>query len=303
MLEPPVTTRPINYERHLVRTDDGVDLVVQTTGSGPPVLLGNGIGVTVPGLDMLVHQLRDNYRCILWDYRGIGGSSAPKSWHAYTMERHAVDAQQVLQHLGIARAAVFGWSMGVQVGLELIRRDPDRVAAFGALFGASGRPFHAAFPSPLAAFVHLLVYYSSAAPWAGKGIMRLGAAVPPLAWTVCSTARFVGRHADKGIFYRDVLCTSHNDGRRYFRTMAELMHHDASDMLGDIRCPVLVACGTQDWVTPPSAAKDMADAIPGATYLCLEDTSHFGVIEHGPLLLDPIYELLESAFSSAARRA
>ena len=69
-------------------------------------------------------------------------------------------------------------------------------------------------------------------------------------------------------------------------------------MLGDVRCPVLIAAGTQDWVTPPSAARAMADAIPGARYLLLEDTTHFGIIEHGPLLMDPIDELLEAAFGT-----
>ncbi len=299
MLEPGQQTSRIDYRRHLVRTDDGVDLAVYTTGEGPAVLLGNGIGVRNPGMDVLVHHLRDRHRCILWDYRGIGDSSSPKGRGGYSMQRHAADAQQVLEHLGVERAVVFGWSMGVQVGLELIRRDPGLVAGFGALFGAPGRPFHMAFPQPVAGLVHLLVNYSSVAPWAGKAFLRLGAAVPPVAWFLCSTARFVGPRADKEIFHQDVCCTSRNDGRRYFRTMAELMRHDARDMLGDVRCPVLVAAGTQDWVTPPSAAKAMADAIPGARYLLLEDTTHFGVIEHGPKLLDPVDELLEAAFGAS----
>ena len=299
MLEPRPQTSRVDYQRHLVRTDDGVDLAVYTTGAGPAVLLGNGIGVRNPGLDVIVHHLRERFRCILWDYRGIGDSSSPKDWRGYSMQRHAADAQQILQHLGVDRAVVFGWSMGVQVGLELIRRDPKAVAGFGALFGAPGLPFRAAFPGPLAGFVHMVVYYSWLAPWAGKGFLRLGVAVPPLAWFLCSTARFVGPRADKEIFHQDVCCTSRNDGRRYFRTMVDLMKHDASDMLSDIRCPVLVAAGTRDWVTPPAAAKAMADAIPGARYLLLEDTSHFGVIEHGPLLTDPIDELVEAAFSGA----
>lgn len=74
--------------------------------------------------------------------------------------------------------------------------------------------------------------------------------------------------------------------------MVELMKHDAADLLPAIRCPVLVVGGCDDTLTPPAAAQDMADRTPGATLVLLPDTSHFGVIEHGPALWSAIDELL-----------
>ena len=299
MFVPRPTTERIPYQESIVVTDDGIELAVQAIGVGPAVLIANGIGVTVPGMDVLVHHLRGRYRCISWDYRGTGQSpvSSPQSIDL-SMPRHAVDAFQVLDALGVDQAAVLGWSMGVQVGLEMIRLAPARVTGFGALFGAAGTPFRHAFPGPLAELVHLAVHGSRVAPWPGMGLVRLGARVPPLAWWICSVLGFVGKTADKEIFHRDVCSTASAEGRSYFSVLAELMDHDAADMLDSVQCPVLVVAGIGDWVTPPAAAAVMAEAIEGARLLVLEDTTHFGVIEHGPALLDPVDELLEQAYPS-----
>jgi pimeloyl-ACP methyl ester carboxylesterase len=53
--------------------------------------------------------------------------------------------------------------------------------------------------------------------------------------------------------------------------------------------------GEKDWVTPPEAAAEMAQLIPEARHVYFPETSHFGVIEHGLSLWDPIDELLEDA--------
>ena len=84
--------------------------------------------------------------------------------------------------------------------------------------------------------------------------------------------------------------------RHYFRTMWDLVRHDARDLLPSIRCPVLIACGGKDWVTPPTAAREMALMTPGARLVEIPDATHFGIIECGPELWDPIDELLERAF-------
>ena len=293
-LPPPV----IPYQRHRVTTDDGVTLAVQSVGEGPAVLLANGIGVTKPGLDYLADYLRPRHRVICWDYRGIGESRLNGAPVDLSMARQARDALQVLDALGESSAAVLGWSMGVPVGLEMIRRAPERVAGYGALFGAPGRPFRAAFPRPFSDAVHLSVRLSAFNPWPGHALLRLGAAIPPLAWAVCSTIKFVGREAQKDIFQADVRSTASADKTAYFNTMFELIHHDASDVLPTIGCPTLVVAGDEDWVTPPAAAERMARATPGAELIVLPKTSHFGIIEHGPDLWNPVDRLLESAFST-----
>lgn len=294
LVDPPPT---IPWTRHEVATDDGVTLSAQSAGEGPPVLLGNGIGVTAPGLDYLAFHLLARHRVIAWDYRGIGRSRLNGRRVDVRVRRHAQDALQVLEALDAPRAAVLGWSMGVPVGLEMLRAAPGRVAAFGALFGAPGQPFRAAFPRPFSDVVHGVIRLSTGAPLPAQALLRLGATVPPIAWAICSTLGFVGRDARPEIFHADVRSTTEAQKRHYFRTMWDLVRHDARDVLPTIRCPVLVVCGGKDWVTPPEAAREMALMTPGARLVELPEASHFGVIEYGPELWDPVDDLLGAAFN------
>jgi pimeloyl-ACP methyl ester carboxylesterase len=296
MFDLPTPVAAVPWRRETITTDDGVALSVQSAGNGPVVLLANGIGVTAPGLDPIAGHLLDvGHRVVCWDYRGMGQSRLPAGRVEFTMERHARDALQVLDGLGEPRTAVLGWSMGVPVGLEMIRRAPERVVAFGALFGSPAQPFRAAFPRPVAAAIHLAVSVGRIAPWGAQAILDLGVAIPSLTWFLCTLSGFCGPRADRELFMAHVASTTNADKRAYFTTMYEMMYHDARDLLPAVRCPVLVAAGEKDWVTPPEAAAEMARLVPGARHVFFPETSHFGVIEHGPALWRPIDDLLAAA--------
>jgi pimeloyl-ACP methyl ester carboxylesterase len=293
----PEAPPPIPYEHFRMRTDDGVGLAVQAVGEGPPVLVANGIGLTVPVLDFLVDHLRLRHRVILWDYRGAGHSHLPSQATDVSMARHARDALCVLDGLRVPRAAVVGWSMGVTVGLEMIRLGSERVAGLGALFGSASPPFRGAVPEPIAQAIELSFRLSRHAPLPAHLVVRLGRAVPPLAWLACSAVAFVGPRTHRALFERCVENVAGADRHAYFRMLVDLLRYDAREMLPRIRCPVLVVAGCDDWVIPPVVGREMVARIPGAKLLVLEHTSHFGVMEHGAELWGPLSELLERAFA------
>ncbi len=54
---------------------------------------------------------------------------------------------------------------------------------------------------------------------------------------------------------------------------------DSRPMLSSIRCPTLVLVGDTDIATPPEVNKEMADAIPGATYVVVPDCAHLSTLE------------------------
>jgi 3-oxoadipate enol-lactonase len=102
----------------------------QATGDGPAVLFIHG-GATDSRLwDNQLSELAADYRVITYDMRGFGASPRPTSPYRMTD-----DALAVLDHLGVASAAVVGFSIGAQIALELAVRAPDRVAAL-AVMGA-----------------------------------------------------------------------------------------------------------------------------------------------------------------------
>jgi pimeloyl-ACP methyl ester carboxylesterase len=98
---------------------------------GAPTLLIHGFASSAlvnwvhPGwVHSLVQQGR---RVIAIDNRGHGGSAKPHDSAAYHPSLMAGDAAALLDHLGIARADVFGYSMGARVSAFLALEHAERV--------------------------------------------------------------------------------------------------------------------------------------------------------------------------------
>lgn len=105
---------------------NGIKLNVASAGTGPTVLLLHGWPFNwyvwhriMPGL------VRNGFRVIAPDLRGIGESSRPSS--GYDLHSLAEDWAALLQALGTDQAAVVGFDLGLQSALMLALRHPDRV--------------------------------------------------------------------------------------------------------------------------------------------------------------------------------
>jgi pimeloyl-ACP methyl ester carboxylesterase len=277
-----------------VSTDDGAMLDYQQSGdpAAPTVVFANGIGVDHPGARLQRQALDADYHVVTWDYRGVAGSTVPSVEGDVSMGRHARDLVCVLDHAGVKRAAVIGWSMGVQVGLELARHAPERLSGFCALLGAHGRPFREAFPRPLAALMEGLFDFASRNPAIAQAPLDAAVALPELAFRVLSLASFVGADADRSVFDGNVASVQRMNRRVYLRTMLALAEHDARDVLPTLRCPALVIAGSRDHLTPPKVAHEMVAQIPGAEYREVEGGTHFALIEQPELINGWLHELM-----------
>jgi pimeloyl-ACP methyl ester carboxylesterase len=76
-----------------------------------------------------VDALRDDYRVILIDARGHGGSDGPHDPQAYQKQLMARDVIAVLDDLGIDKTHYLGYSMGGTIGFGLARFAPERLAS------------------------------------------------------------------------------------------------------------------------------------------------------------------------------
>jgi pimeloyl-ACP methyl ester carboxylesterase len=94
-------------------------------GSGPSLLLIQGLGYARWSWDPVVPQLAERYRVLFFDNRGIGESDKPQG--PYTARVMAGDALQVLDEAGIDRAHVLGASLGGMIAQELAVAAPARV--------------------------------------------------------------------------------------------------------------------------------------------------------------------------------
>jgi pimeloyl-ACP methyl ester carboxylesterase len=113
----------------LVAQSDGVDLAVEDSGEGPPVLLLHGLTATRRYVVMGSKALeRGGHRVVAYDARGHGRSSPAPAPDAYGYDLLARDAVAVLDALGIERAVLAGASMGAHTLLRVALYEPQRVA-------------------------------------------------------------------------------------------------------------------------------------------------------------------------------
>jgi pimeloyl-ACP methyl ester carboxylesterase len=112
---------------------EGFDLSYLDHGHGDPILLIHGfasskeVNWVAPGW---VKTLNDaGYRVVAFDHRGHGASTKSYQEQDYTPFRMAGDAAALLDHLGISRAHVMGYSMGARVASFLALAHRNKVAS------------------------------------------------------------------------------------------------------------------------------------------------------------------------------
>src|SRR5688572_5082597 len=133
--------KPIRVEERRIVSFDGTEIAYHVVGEGPSILLGNGLGGSWKAWQHQIAFLSDRYRFVSWDYRGLYRSGAPAEPGSIRVDHHARDAVAILEAENIERTAMFGWSMGVQVALEVFRRVPGKLAALVLINGVPGRPW------------------------------------------------------------------------------------------------------------------------------------------------------------------
>jgi pimeloyl-ACP methyl ester carboxylesterase len=119
---------------------DGLTLAYESFGAGLPVLCIHGFASSgkVNWIDTgWVETLTGaGYRAVVLDNRGHGASDKPHDPEQYYPQTMARDAVALLDHLGIGRAAILGYSMGARISAFLAFEHPERVAC--AIFGGMG---------------------------------------------------------------------------------------------------------------------------------------------------------------------
>jgi pimeloyl-ACP methyl ester carboxylesterase len=119
---------------------DGVSLAYDVFGAGRPILLIHGFAsnveinwVSTGWVETLVGA---GYRVIALDNRGHGKSQKLYDPNLYFAHEMAADAARLLDHLGIERLPVIGYSMGARIAAFLALAAPQRVSC--AVFGGMG---------------------------------------------------------------------------------------------------------------------------------------------------------------------
>lgn len=216
-----------------------LECLVAGVEAAPPVVMVHGIqgtaGIWAETLPVLGHR----WRALAPNLRGRAGSHRPEGTAAYALPRFTDDLDAVMDGL-TGPAVLIGWSMGSLVALDWLRRHGSGRLAGLALVSGTPAPRLAA-PDPALWFRGETATEIAAEAEARAARLSLTEAATPL--TVAG-AWLSAREAD----YR-------------------------ADLAG-IDVPTLVLHGTIDPECPPSHARALARAIPGARLEMWQDCGH-----------------------------
>jgi pimeloyl-ACP methyl ester carboxylesterase len=116
----------------------GVKIHYTDQGAGEPVILVHGFTASIEtnwGAPGIVDVLAKDFRVIAIDARGHGKSGKPHDPAAYGANMME-DVIRLMDHLGILKAHIAGYSMGGGITLQAVATYPDRF--YSAILGGSG---------------------------------------------------------------------------------------------------------------------------------------------------------------------
>jgi len=249
-VEPYRESRPARGAQQDMHTfsADGVRIAFIDQGAGEPVLLIHGFASSVrdnwidPGWVALLTAA--GFRVVAFDTRGHGESDKPHDQAAYGAPLMAEDARRLLDHLGIPRADVMGYSMGARITAFLALAHPERVrsAVFAGLGGNMVRPM------------------------AGTGPIAHALEAASIDDVTNATARTFRAFAEKTGSDLEALAACIRASRAPI----------TREMIASLACPVLVVTGSEDVIG--GSAEELAALIPGAEALSVPRRDHMRTV-------------------------
>ena len=228
----------------------------------------------------LVDTLADRHRCVRYDARGYGETTyEPEAgWSSVD------DAVAVLDAAGAESAVVVAGSMGGAVALDLALAHPDRVRAL-VLIGSAvrGAPYPEISDPGTADLVARAEAAEEAEDW--DEVNRLEAWI----W-------LDGPTADEGRVdgaTRELFLEMNGRALRATDPGERARVEDAWPRLGDIEVPVLVMVGRLDVEDIRSVDEGLAERLPDARLLWLDDVAHLPHFEGDPTTLREIADFVD----------
>jgi pimeloyl-ACP methyl ester carboxylesterase len=227
---------------------DGIKIHYVDEGEGEPILLIHGfasnLAVNWRNTGWIEALVNSGRRVIALDNRGHGGSDKLYEPERYGAPAMAEDAVRLLDHLGIDRADVMGYSMGARIAVFLVLGHPERVRS--VIF-------------------------------AGVGINLVRGMVGTLPIAKALEAESIEEVSNETArSFRAFAEQTGSDLKALAACMRGPREKIAPEQLLSVRVPALVAVGSKDVIG--GSGPELAALIPGAELLTVEGRDHMKAV-------------------------
>ncbi|MGI5163173.1 alpha/beta fold hydrolase [Spirillospora sp. CA-253888] len=256
---------------------NGIRLCYERAGAGDPVLLVMGSGAA--GRVWTVHQTlalhEAGYETVIFDNRGMAPSDAPPG--RYTLEDMVADTAGLIESLGLTPCRLVGFSLGAVIVQELAVRRPELVR--GAVLMATRARSDA---------------LRRAQSRSERAMADAGIALPRVFDAVTTAGRMLSPSTlnddSAASMWLDVLELSGGEqapGQAWVD-----LDTDRRDGLRGVTAPCRVIAFSDDLISPPHLAAEVAEAIPRCDLVEIPAAGHLGLLERPQEVNRAIIEFL-----------
>jgi thioesterase CepJ len=263
------------------------DVTIAYDTFGPPtgeaVVLVAGLSQPAGAwhLGMVPSLVAGGFHVVTFDNRGVHPSSSPPA--PYSIDEMVDDTVGLLDHLGLARVSMVGYSMGGWISETLAFRHPERVQA--AVFIGS---------------CNVGTSWEKAITTVERDLARLDPPLPQW-FNATETMRYLPNHdlqqdevVDTWLSLIGELPPWPNPGRlgQYEAALAWSLDTERIKRWPTLSMPCLVLAFEHDVDSPPARAREAASQIPAATFVELPGASHLGVFTHSDAVASEVVGFL-----------
>ncbi len=225
----------------------GVPIHYEVSGEGEPAVLVHGFASSIRGNWIStgwIEALTPIRQVVALDCRGHGLSGKPHAAEAYSGHKMVDDVIRLMDHLGIGKADLFGYSMGAAISLRTLVIHPDRFRS--VVLGGIG---------------DILARWREGRPNVASALLAQdrSAITDPVA---------------KG--FRVFAEANGNDLKALAAYMLASREPLDRDRLANLLLPVLIVNGERDDLV--GSAHELVGSIPGARLMMIPDRDHLTVV-------------------------
>ena len=248
---------------------DDVELYYEIYGpeDAPPIVFIEGWGYSLWMWFRQIPVLKEKYRCVVFDNRGVGKSSKPD--YPYTMKMFADDTVALMKSLGIQNAHILGISMGGFIAQQIAISYPDVVRSLILVSTSYGGP-------------------NTISSTDRTQMMMFAIPTETLSNEQAMEMRYSVILSDKFRSENKLLINQIQSWREQIpqtlkargNQAAASISFNAEKEVKEISAPTLVMQGDSDLVVPPENGELLAKSIPSSKLILIKGGPHLSFIEY-----------------------